>query len=747
MNHQNISVIKRNGSEEQLQLTKLHKMVKSACEGLSGVYPSQVEMNSSIQFYDKISTDEIQQILVKSAVNLISLDRPNYQYVAARLLLFNLRKEVWKTSIPPILKDFIESQISLGNYDTEILSYYSDEEWREITSFLDHDRDLLFAHAGLKQCMDKYLVQNRLTGEIFETPQFMYILISLILFKDYDTKTRLKYVKDYYDAISKFKISLPTPIMSGVRTPLRQFASCVLFDVDDNLNSIYSTNNAMGHYTAQRAGIGLNVGRIRAKGDNIRKGEVEHTGIIPFLKMFQETAHSAMQSGIRGGSVTTFFPIWHYDIQDLVVLKNNQGSDDNRVRHIDHCVQLSGIFYKRYMDNKNISLFSPKDVEGLYDSWGSENFDSIYLKAEKNKSIKRKSVNARELFHLILAERYETARLYVQNIDHTNSHSHSKSLIYMSNLCLEVTLNSIPINHIDDSDGRVATCILSALNVGKIKENEYEKICDLVVRGLDALIDYQTYPIISAELYTKKNRSLGVGVINYAYYLARNKVKWETHEAYKLTHELFEKIQYFLLKSSNELAKEFGACEDFYTSKYSDGILPIDTYKKSLDEIHNSSLLCDWELLRTNISKYGLRNVCLSAIAPTESSSVISGSTSGIDPARDALSIKRSKKGDLKMIVPGYEKYRSHYEFLWDMKDMKGYLNNCAIMQKFIDQSISTNTSYNPKNYDVRVPLQELVSDLFHSYAIGIKTLYYNNPFDENENDKVDDDSCLACKI
>ena len=603
MNGNGLSIVKRDGSKENLNLDKIHKMVEAACDGINGVSASQVEMSSNLSFYDGVTTQEIQDTLIKSASDLISLDTPNYQYVAARLLLFAIRKDVfntkWKDSkIYPPLKEIVERNIEIGVYDKELISYYDDDEWSKLNSYLNHNRDLMFAYAGLRQVVDKYLVQDRSTGKLYESPQFMYILISAVLFKDYPKETRLNYVKRYYDAISQFKINIPTPVMAGVRTPLRQFASCVLVDSDDTLPSIFSSDMAIGRYVAQRAGIGINAGRIRGINSKIRGGEVQHTGVIPFLKKFESTVRCCTQNGVRGGSATVHFPIWHQEIEDIIVLKNNKGTEDNRVRKLDYSIQLSKLFYERFIKDEDITLFSPHDVPDLYDAFGTDKFDELYEKYERAYSIPKKKVNARTLFMDMLKERAETGRIYIMNIDHSNSHSSFLDKVNMSNLCQEITLPTTPISHPDDEEGEIALCILSAINVGAIKLEELPELCQLSVRGLDELIDYQRYPVRAAEISTKARRSLGIGYIGLAHFLAKNKVKYGDAEAHKLVHELTESFQYNLLRASNKLAKEKGKCEWFDRTKYAEGKLPIDTYKKDVDEIAKPVSKQNWDTLR-----------------------------------------------------------------------------------------------------------------------------------------------------
>ena len=762
-------VRKRNGSVEPLNLEKIHKVTAEACEGLgSAVSASQVEMNSGIQFYDGISTEEIQEILVRSASDLISLEAPNYQFVAARLLLYGLKKQVfgvgWVKGHPPVHAHAVEC-VSKCVYDGDILDKYSAEEWDQIDAMVDHDRDYLFTYAGLRQVADKYLVQDRSSGEVYETPQYMYIMIAVTLFQNYPKETRLDYVRRYYDAISRHKINIPTPIMAGVRTPLRQFASCVLVDVDDTLDSIFSSDMAIGKYVAQRAGIGINAGRIRGINAKIRGGEVQHTGVVPFLKKFESTVRCCTQNGIRGGSATVHFPIWHQEIEDILVLKNNKGTEDNRVRKLDYSIQFTKIFYERFITDGNITLFSPHDVPGLYDAFGTDAFDDLYQFYESQGHINKKTIKAQELILNLLKERAETGRIYLMNLDHCNTHSSFKDKVSMSNLCQEITLPTDPIQHID-GEGEIALCILSAINVGKInKLDEMEELCDLSVRGLEELIDYQEYPVEAARVSTLARRSLGIGFIGLAHYLAKNGFKYSDAGAWKLVHDLTEAFQYYLLKSSNEIAKEKGACEYFDRTKYSDGILPIDTYKKDLDQLVPNNLNYDWETLRGSITTHGLRHSTLSAQMPSESSSVVSNATNGIEPPRGYLSVKKSKKGPLKQIVPSYSRLRPNYTLLWDMPDNTGYINVVACMQKFFDQAISGNWSYNPEKYpDHEVPVSVMAQDFLTTYKLGWKTSYYQNTYDiksdqEPEEDKeqlknlLDDiftteaEDCDSCKI
>ena len=761
-------IVKRDGTKEHLNIDKIHKVVEHACEGLAGVSSSLIEMNANLQFYDGMTTEEIQEVLVRSANDLISLDVPNYQFAAARLLSYSVNKMVFGEYNAITLQQNIDRNIERKVYDSAILDSYTQEEICTLDSYIRHKRDENFTYAGLRQVVDKYLCQDRSSGEIFETPQFMYMMIAATLFANYPAETRMHYVRRYYDATSLFKINIPTPVMAGVRTPVRQFASCVLVDSDDTLDSIFASDMAIGRYTAQRAGIGINAGRIRGVNAKIRGGEVAHTGIVPFLKKFESTVRCCTQNGVRGGSATTHFPFWHQEIEDILVLKNNKGTEDNRVRKLDYSIQLNKTMYERLLTGGEITLFSPHDVPGLYDAYFGDPvvFQELYEKYERATSIKKKKISAMELFSALIKERAETGRIYIMNVDHCNTHSSFKDTVYMSNLCQEITLPTKPLDHIDDPEGEIALCILSAINVGIIRSlDDLEELCDLAVRALEEIIDYQRYPIKAAEISTKARRSLGVGYIGLAHFLAKNKAQYSDAESWKLVHDLSEAFQYYLLKASNNLAQERGACEYFNRTKYSDGILPIDTYKTDVDNIVENKLNYDWDSLRKSIREHGLRHSTLSAQMPSESSSVVSNATNGIEPPRGYLSVKKSKKGPLKQIVPQYTTLKNYYSLLWDMPSNEGYINVVAVMQKFFDQAISGNWSYNPTHYpDNEVPMSVMMQDLLNTYKYGWKTSYYQNTYDyktdpselEDEKPQVelqsppvaeDDEECEACAI
>ena len=763
-----LNIVKRNGDRVRLDIQKIHKVVNFACEGLAGVSSSLIQMNAGIQFSDGMTTKQIQDLLVRSANDLISLENPNYQYAASRLLLYGVYKEVYGGFEKSSLIEMAKKNVDRGVYDPALLDSYTEEEWDRLDSYIHHKRDENFTYAGLRQVVDKYLVQDRSSGEVFETPQHMYMLIAATLFANYPKEDRMHYVRRYYDATSLFKINIPTPVMAGVRTPVRQFASCVLVDSDDTLDSIFASDMSIGRYTAQRAGIGINSGRIRGVNSKIRGGEVAHTGIIPFLKKFEATVRCCTQNGVRGGSATVHFPFWHQEIEDILVLKNNKGTEDNRVRKLDYSIQLNKLMYERLLTQGEITLFSPHDVPGLYEAFynDQDKFKELYEKYERATSIKKKKIPAMELFSALIKERAETGRIYIMNVDHANTHSSFKDTVYMSNLCQEITLPTKPLQHIDDENGEIALCILSAINVGVLKDlNDLEELCDLAVRALEEIIDYQRYPIKAAEISTKARRSLGIGYIGLAHYLAKNQVKYEDKEAWKLVHDLTEAFQYYLLKASNKLAQEKGACEYFDRTKYSDGVLPIDTYKKEVDTLVDGTLNYDWDVLRADIKQHGLRHSTLSAQMPSESSSVVSNATNGIEPPRGYLSVKKSKKGPLKQVVPQYQTLKNHYTLLWDMPSNEGYIAIVAVMQKFFDQAISGNWSYNPTHFpDNEVPMSVMMKDLLNTYKYGWKTSYYQNTYDYKSDGELpeekeeqpleqangtaqDDEMCDACAI
>ena len=754
----NIKVTKRDGRLEDINLDKIHRVVTWATEGLQNVSVSQVELKSHIQFYNGIRTDDIHETIIKAAADLISQDTPDYQYLAARLAIFHLRKIAYGEFEPPHLYDHVKKLTEAGKYDRHIIADYSREEFDELNAYIDHSRDMTFSYAAVKQLEGKYLVQNRVTRQIYETPQFLYILVAMCLFSKYPKETRLDYVKRFYDAVSTFKVSLPTPIMSGVRTPTRQFSSCVLIECDDSLDSINATTSAIVKYVSQRAGIGINAGRIRGLGSEIRGGEAQHTGCIPFFKMFQAAVKSCSQGGVRGGAATLFYPLWHIEAESLLVLKNNRGVEDNRIRQLDYGVQINRLLYTRLIKGGNITLFSPNEVPGLYDAFfaDQDEFERLYTQYEQDPNIRKRTLPATELFSTLMQERAGTGRIYIQNVDHCNTHSPFDprvAPVHQSNLCMEIALPTKPLDNINDPNGEIALCTLSAFNLGALNNlDELEELADLTVRALDALLDYQDYPVAAARTATMNRRTLGIGVINYAYYLAKNGVHYSDDSALGLTHRTFEAMQYYLLKASVNLAKEYGACPLFNQTVYSQGKLPIDTYKKDLDAVCNEPLHYDWESLRADIVKYGLRNSTLTALMPSETSSQIANATNGIEPPRGLVTVKASKDGILKQVVPEFETLKDAYETLWQLPGNEGYLKLVGVMQKFVDQSISANTAYDPGKFEGnKVSMKQMLKDLLTAYKYGVKTLYYHNTRDGADDTQTDiqDDGCAggACKI
>lgn len=764
---QQIQVTKRNGTKEPLDLEKLHKVVFWATEGITGVSASEVEIKSHIQFFNGMKTSEIQETLIKAAADLITEETPNYQYVAGRLIVYHLRKQVYGDYEPWPLLDLVKKNVEAGFYDEGLLAAYSTDEWTTLNSYLDHKRDENFTYAAMEQWRGKYLVQNRVTKEIFETPQVAYLLIAATLFQTYPKESRLRWVRDYYDAISNHDISLPTPVMAGVRTPQKQFSSCVLIESDDSLDSINATTSAIVKYVSQKAGIGIGAGRIRALGSPIRNGDAYHTGVIPFFKLFQAATRSCSQGGVRNGAATLYYPIWHLEIEDMLVLKNNKGTEDNRVRHMDYGVQFNRVMYERLLQGGDITLFSPKDVPEMYDAFftDADRFKELYETAERNTKIRKKKVKAADLFSRFMQERKDTGRVYLQNVDHANTHSPFKpdrAPIKMSNLCCEIDLPTVPLNDVNDEDGRIALCTLSAINWGNVKSpHDFEKMCRLAVRGLDALLSYQQYPVRAAELATQEFRPLGIGIINFAYWLAKNDTSYSDPRALSLVDEYAEAWSYYLIKASADLAAEQGACTRWQDLKYADGQLPIDTRKKEVDELVPHQERMPWQSLREQILATGVRNATLMALMPAETSAQISNATNGIEPPRSYVSVKQSKDGVLKQVVPEYRRLKNKYELLWNQRSPEGYMNICAVLQKYIDQGISVNTSYNPQYYDdEKIPMSDMLRHVVQFYKYGGKQLYYFNTYDgqgEIDVDKlsakeeilapIEQDDCESCVI
>jgi len=768
-----IQVLKRGGQREPLDLEKLHRVVFWATQGITGVSASEVEIKSHLQFYNGIPTSDIQETLIKSAADLISEETPNYQYVAGRLICYHLRKQVYGDFQPWHILDLVRQNVQAGFYDSELLTAYTEQEWDRINSFIKHERDEELTYAAMEQFRGKYLVQNRVTKSIYETPQVAYALIAATLFSNYPRESRMMWVRDYYDAISTHQISLPTPVMAGVRTPQRQFSSCVLIETDDSLDSINATTSSIVKYVSQKAGIGIGAGRIRAIKSPIRNGDAYHTGVIPFYKLFQAATRSCSQGGVRNGAATLYYPIWHLEVEDLLVLKNNKGTDDNRVRHMDYGVQFNKVMYERLLSNGDITLFSPHDVPEMYDAFFTDvdRFRELYERAERNTKLRKKTIKALELFSMFMEERKNTGRVYLMNVDHANSHGSFKpnlAPIRQSNLCCEIDLPTKPLSDVNDPEGEIALCTLSAINWGVFRDPEdMEKACTLAVRGLDALLSYQDYPILAAQIATENRRPLGVGIINLAYWLAKNDLSYSDPAALPEVDRWAQHWSYYLIKASADLAKEYGACPRSNETKYHDGVLPVDTYKRDVDELVPHVDAVNWQGLRDQLKQHGIRNSTLMALMPAETSAQISNSTNGVEPPRSYVSVKQSKDGALKQVVPEYRRLKNKYELLWDQRSPEGYLKIMAILQKYIDQGISVNTSYNPQHYeDEKIPMSEMLKHLVTFYKYGGKQLYYFNTYDgqgEIDLEKLnqrsvliepvdtslqsDDADCDSCKI
>jgi len=730
-----INVTKRDGNLQKFNLDKVHKVLEWATEGITGVSQSEIELRANLQLYDKIPAYDIHELLIKSSAELISEQTPNYQFVAARLISYKIRKEVYNHYEPWTLKKLIAKNIKRGVYDKSILDKYTESEIDQLNNYIKHDRDDTFTYAGMEQFRGKYLVQDRSTNQVYESPQMLYMMVSATLFAD-EKENRIAWVKAYYDAISTFHISLPTPIMAGVRTPTRQFSSCVLIESGDSLDSINSTSTSIVKYISKKAGIGVGAGSIRALGARIGDGSIVHTGLIPFLKYFQAAVKSCSQGGVRGGAATVYLPVWHYEFEDLVVLKNNKGTEETRVRHMDYAFQFNKLMYERLIEGGNITFFDPSDVPDLYDAFfvDQEKFKELYEKYERAYSIRKKTLPALTVFQNFLNERKDTGRIYLQNVDHANQHGafvEEEAPIHMSNLCCEIDLPTKPLGRDMPGQGEISLCTLSAINWGLIDDpKDFEKYCTLSVRALDNLLSYQEYPVIEAELSTKNRRPLGIGIINLAYFLAKRGLKYDA-KAHDIIDKYAEAWSYYLIKASNELAEERGACPKSLETKYNRGILPIDTYKSAVDKLIKHTERLPWSKLRKSLLEHGIRNSTLMALMPAETSAQISNSTNGIEPPRALVSYKQSKDGVMAQVVPGYFHLKNKYDLLWDQKSPQGYLEICAILQKYIDQGISVNTSYNPENYeDQKVPMSIMIEDLVTAYKYGLKQLYYFNTYD-----------------
>ena len=760
-------VLKRDGKREALNLDKIHKVIEWACEGLTGVSPSEIELRTKLHITAGTKTKDIHEVLIKSASERISEDTPNYQYVAARLVNYQLRKEVYGRYEPWTVRQLVEHNVKAGVYTKELLDNYDDADWLKIEKIVKHARDNDIVFAGMEQYRGKYLIKNRVTGQFYETPQMALILIAAIGFMNYPKETRLDWVKEFYDAVSLHDLSLPTPIMAGLRTPTKQFSSCVTIATGDSLDSIFTTTHAVGRYISQKAGIGLDAGRIRALGSPIRLGDTEHTGLIPFLRLFQAAVKSCSQGGVRGGAATIHFPLWHLEFESLVVLKNNKGTEHNRLRQVDYCFLFNRLVYQRLVQGGNITFFSPKDVPGLLDAFSrdQDEFDRLYVKYENDPKIRKHTMKALEVFTIFMTERKETGRIYLMNVDHANSHGSFKpevAPITQSNLCQEITLPTVPLENINDEDGMISLCTLAAINWGKIKTLEdFERPCRLAIRFLDELLSYQNYPVKAAEVATKMFRPLGVGIVNLAYFLAKHGLKYD-EAALPMVDEYAEAWSYYLIRASVDLAIEKGACTGIDRTKYADGVVPIDTRKRDIDSLVPHQERMPWKTLRADLRVHGIRNATTMALMPAETSAQLLNATNGIEPVRALVSEKVSKHGVLRQVVPEIGRLKNKYDLLWDQASPKGYLRIACVLQKYIDQSISVNTSYNPENYPGNeISMKDMINDLLMFYKLGGKNLYYYNTYDgqeveglvveakplEGDPELEIEDDCEACKL
>lgn len=742
-----IFVTKKNGTKEKFEIEKIHKVVSWAVSGLSNVTVSDVEINAKLNIVDSITTEQIHSVLVDSAANLITEENPDYQYVAGRLLNYQLRKNVWGGKNPPKLLDLIKKNIKRGHYTEKLLEWYTVEEINKIDEFINHNQDFEYTYCSVKQLCDKYLVKNQHTKELYETPQFRYIIAAMTVFQAYSSN-RMTYIKRSYNYFSKFKINLATPQLAGLGTRNNSYSSCCLIEMLDTADSINATNNAIASATCAGYGIGVNFGRMRGINTPVKNGTILHPGVVPFLKITEANTKAWQKNGVRGGSATVNFPIWHSEIETIIQLKNaTTGTHDSRVFNLDYAIGFSKLFYERFLKNENITLFTPNEVPDLYDAFGMDSFDNLYIKYEKDKTKTKKVINARDLFSLLVKERLESGRIYILNVDNVNTYGSWNDKVNMTNLCCEICQLVEPLKSINDPESEIGICILSAINWLEISsDDDMERACDVVVRMLDEIIDIQDYFDLAAKNFAQNKRSLGVGITNLAAFLAKNKLKYTDQESLDIVDEWMEKQQYFLIKASIGLAKEKGQCSKFSTSKYSSGFLPVD--KEYKEELLKRRLNMDWEGLRKELKQYGMRHTTLSAIMPCESSSASQNVTNGIEPVRGLLSYKSSKKSSIPCLVPNVKSHGQYYQLAFDMPDNIGYLNICNVIQRWTDMSMSCNQYFNPSNYeDKKIPYTSIIKEMIHFYKFGGKSLYYLNTEDGNKH--FEKESCAggACTL
>jgi len=736
----NINVVKRNGEIVPLDIAKIQRQVAHDCKGIDNVSPSMIEIKAQIELHDGISTETIDELLLKAMVNLIDetenpdINNVNYQYVAGRQKVSMLRKSVYGTYTPPPLYDIVKTNVDAGMYTGELLDWYTKDEWDIIDLFLDHSKDENYTYAAIAQLAEKYLVQNRATGQIYESPQIRYAVAAATAFHNEPKEKRLKYVKEYYECASEGHFTLATPVLAGLGTTTKQFSSCVLITSDDTLDSIFAAGEMMAKYASKRAGIGLEIGRIRPVGAPIRNGEIKHTGMIPFLKKWFGDLRSCSQGGVRNASCTVTFPVWHYQFEDLIVLKNNQGTEETRVRQMDYSVVVNKMFFNRFAKNENITLFDPHDVPDLYEAYyrDSEEFETLYNMYEQKRGIKKKVLPAVEIFkNGILKERTDTGRIYLVFIDNViNQGPFDTKLdpIYQSNLCQEILLPTKPFQRIEDEAGRIALCTLGSVNWGAFRTpQEMRKACRVLVRSLSNLLSYQDFLSVQSKLANLDFEPLGVGITNLAYWHAKRSYKYGTPEALAEVKRWMEHQAYYLTETSVELAQERGACKLSAQTYYGRGIFPWERRSEGVNELTDFSPSMDWESLREKLLKYGIRNATLMAVAPVESSSVVLNSTNGIEMPMELISVKESKAGSFVQVVPEYKRLKNRYQMMWDQKDCVEYLKTSAVLAVYIDQSLSTNTFYNPAYFaEGKVPGTLIAKNLMLAYKWGLKTIYYS---------------------
>jgi ribonucleoside-diphosphate reductase alpha chain len=777
----NINVIKRDGTSVPLDISKIQRQVSYGCRGIDNVSPSMIEIKAQIELHDGMSTKTIDELLLKAMVNLIDetenpdINNVNYQYVAGRQKVSMLRKEVYGQYEPPKLYDIVKTNVQADMYTRELLEWYTEDEWNIIDLFLDHSKDENYTYAAIAQLAEKYLVQNRATGQIYETPQVRYAIAAATAFHNEPKETRLKYVKDYYECASDGHFTLATPVLAGLGTKTKQFSSCVLISADDTLDSIFAAGEMMAKYASKRAGIGLEIGRLRPLGAPIRNGEIKHTGMIPFLKKWFGDLRSCSQGGVRNASCTVTFPIWHYQFEDLIVLKNNQGTEETRVRQMDYSVVVNKMFWNRYKNQENITLFDPHEVPDLYEAFyrDTEEFETLYKHYEHKRGIKKKVLPAVEIFkNGILKERTDTGRIYlvfIDNVINQGPFNTKTDPIYQSNLCQEILLPTKPFQRIEDEAGRIALCTLGSQNWGAFsKPQEMRKSARVLVRSLSNLLSYQDFLSVQSKLANLDFEPLGVGVTNLAYWHAKRGFKYGEPVALAEVKRWMEHQAYYLIEASVELAKERGACKKSADTFYGQGIFPWERRAEGVNELtdFSPSPNLDWEHLRQNLLKYGIRNATLMAVAPVESSSVVLNSTNGIEMPMELISVKESKAGSFVQVVPEYKRLKNRYQLMWDQKDCIDYLKTSAVLAAYIDQSLSTNTFYNPAFFDKgKVPGTLVAKNLMLAYKWGIKTIYYSLinkvgskvalqednviPFIKQEIVEIMDDmdDCEACKL